>query len=52
MFMRWLNKIILLFVLLSFSAIMTGCAGPNSGRYKEDIDKTGRYKCEKKAMMS
>lgn len=45
--MKWFKKFILLFVLLSFGAIMTGCVGPNSGRYKEDIDKNGRYKGEK-----
>lgn len=47
--MRWINKFILLVVLLSFGAIMTSCGenlDPNGGGYKEDIDNHGRYKGE------
>ena len=45
--MKWIKKLVLLFVLLSFGITIASCADPNGGGYKEDIDNHGRYKGEK-----
>lgn len=46
MLMKQIKKLVLLFVLLSFVVSIASCTDPNSGDYKEDIDKHGRYKGE------